>query len=102
MALPTPKEDLEHQEMFAFKEDMKSNYELNFVQAMKHEIKNHTSRKHWKHEPMNEVPYDQILRSTWAFRMKRNRSTGHVIRLKARFCADGRRQEFGVNFNETH
>ena len=49
---------------------MKSNYKLNFAQVMEHEIKNHTSRKHWKCEPMNEVHYDQILRSTWTFRMK--------------------------------
>ena len=63
-ALPTSKESLKHQEIFTFKEATLSNYELDFTLAMEHEIKNHTSRKHWKYEPMNEVPYDQILRST--------------------------------------
>ena len=101
-ATPSPKEALEHQEIFTFKEATKSNYTLNFIQAMEHEIKNHTSKKHWKYEPMNEVPYDQNLRSTWTFRIKRNRSTGDAIKFKARFCADGRRQEFGVNYNEAH
>ena len=68
---------------------------------MEHEIKNHISRKHWKHLPMNEVPHDQMLRSTWTYRIKRNRSTGGVIKFKARFCTDGRSKELGINYNET-
>ena len=51
---------------------------------------------------MSTVPCDQIMRSTWTFRIKRNRSTNEIIKFKARFCADGARQEFGVNYNETH
>ena len=81
---------------------MKICYKPQFVAAMEQEINNNTSRKHWSYCEMSTVPCDQILRSTWTFRIKRNRSTNEIIKFKARFCADGRRQEFGVNYNETH
>ena len=51
---------------------------------------------------MNEVPYDQILRSTWTLRIKRNRSTVDIIKFKATLCTDGRSQELGIIYNETH
>jgi len=69
---------------------------------MEKEMENHVERKYWKYHLKDEVPQDQILRSTWTFKIKRNRSTGEVIKYKARFCADGRRQEFGINYFETY
>ena len=48
------------------------------------------------------MPYDQILRSRHTLRIERNRSTNAIIKFKARFCADGRSQELGVNYNEAH
>ena len=59
---------------------------------MEHEIGNHASRKYWKYFPMSEVPYDQILRSNWTFRIKRNLFTGDMIKFKAMFWDDRRIQ----------
>ena len=70
--------------------------------AMMKETTNHTERKHWTHCTKSSVPYSQIIRSTWAFKIKRDRSTGEVIKFKAIFCADGRYQELGVNYHETY
>ena len=95
-------EDVVLQETFTFKEAMKSSYKPQVVAAMEQEINNHTSRKHWPYCEMSAVPHDQILRSTWTFRIKRNRSTNKIINFKARFYADSKRQEFGVNYNKTH
>ena len=49
-------EDLEHQETLTLKEPTTSKYESNFIKDVEQEIKNHTSRKHWKHYAMSEVP----------------------------------------------
>ena len=94
-------EVLEHLEIFTFKEAMKIKSKTNFIQVMEHEIKNHTSRNHLKCLPMNEVPCDKILRSTWTFLIKRNSFTGSIINFKARFCTYGKREELGINYNET-
>ena len=68
---------------------MKSPYKENFVKAMVHKIKNHTSREHWEHVRKSDAPAFLILRTTWKFRTKKNKSTGSMIKFKARICADG-------------
>ena len=80
---------------------MRSPYKEEFVSAMVQEINNYATRKHWKHIRKSEAPASQILRSTWTVCIKRHRSTGDIIKFKARFCADGRTQELGINSNET-
>ena len=89
-------------ETFTFKEAMNSPYKKQFVEAMTKEMKNHIKRNHWTYCKRSEVPIYNILRSTWTFRIKRNRSTGEVIKFKARFCADGRTQQLEVNYHETY
>ena len=68
--IPPLEEALEHQEIFTFKAAMKSEHKKNFIQAIEHGIKNHASRKHWKYLSMNEVPHDQMIRSTLSFCIK--------------------------------
>ena len=68
---------------------------------MVQEINNHDTRKHWKHIQNSNVPASLILRSTWTFYIKRNGSTGDIIKFKARYCADGRAQELDIDFHET-
>ena len=90
-------EDTELQETFTFKEEMKNSYKPQFVATMEKDVNSHASRKHWSCCETKTVLHDQILRSTWTFRIKRNRSTNAIIKFKARFYADRRSQEFGVN-----
>lgn len=89
-------------EIYTYKEAMSSSHKKEFVDAMMKEISNHTKRNHWTYCRKSSVPYSQILRSTWTFRIKRDRSTGDIKKFKARFCADGRSQEEGVNYFETY
>ena len=89
-------------EVCAFKEVMASPCKKNFVEAMEKEMHNHIKRKHWTHCKRFEVPLSCVLRSAWTFKIKINRSTGDIIKCKARFCDDGRTQRQGVNFHETH
>lgn len=85
----------------AFKEVMKIPCKEKCSSAMIKEINNHTNHKYWKYCRKSEVPLYLILRSTWTFHIKRNRSTEEIIKFKARFCVDVRTQEVGINFNET-
>ena len=101
MAALPQEEALKYQEMFTFKEAMKSKHETNFIHEIEHETNNHTSRKHWKHLTMSEVPCDQMLRSTCTFSMKCYQSTGDMIKFKATFCSDGQSQELRINYDET-
>ena len=95
-------EDIELQETLTFKEAIKSSCKPQFIAAMEQDINNHDFRKNWSRCKMNTVPYERILRSTWTFRIKRNRSKNAIVNFEARFCEEGRSQEFGVNCNETH
>ena len=60
-------------EQCTFKEAMKSPYKQKFSKAMVHEINKHATRKHWDYVRKSDVPESLILRSTWTFRIKRNR-----------------------------
>jgi len=99
-----PEEDMidPMKETFTFKEAMISPYKKNFVEVMEKEMDNHIKRKHWTYCKRDNVLFSSILRSTWTFKIKRNRSTGDIIKFKARFCADGRTQQQGINFYETY
>ena len=74
---------------------MISTWKPQSVDSMKKEINNHTSRKHWACCESHSVPFDQNLRSTWTFRIKRNYFTNAIIKFIAIFCTDGRSQELG-------
>ena len=71
-----------------FKEAMKSPCKEDFAAAMVQKTNNYANRKHWKYCRKSDAPASLILRSTWTFSIKR--STGDMIKCKARFCADGR------------
>ena len=91
----------QNKETCIFKEAMSNTHKKKFVEEMIYEIENHSSRKHWTHCLKKNVLVGQALRSTWKFRLKRNRSTGDIIKFKARFCADGMPQQLGVNRHES-
>ena len=49
---------------------------------------------------VERTPDMKVLPSTWAFKIKRF-PDGLVKKFKARFCARGDRQEYGINYWET-
>ena len=75
---------------------MSSDCKLQFMNDIEKEINIQASRKHWTYCELNFVLCDQILRSAWTFRLKRNLYTNAIMKHKARFYADERRQEVGV------
>ena len=89
-------------ETFSCKEAMISQHKKDFIEAMMKELKTHTKWNHWTYCEQSEIPYFQILRSTRVFQIKQNRCTGEAIKVKARFCVDGRSQELGTNYYETY
>ena len=48
-----------------------------------------------------DIPRSKILKSTWAFKVKRFPS-GKIRKFKARLCVRGDLQTFGVNYWETY
>ena len=75
-------------ETYSFKEAMISPHEKEFVEATMKEMKNHAERNHCACCQKSSVPYSQILRPTWTFKTKRDRSIGEVLKHEASSCAD--------------
>ena len=70
-------------ETCSFQEVTKSPYEPEFEAAMEKEIKNHANHKHWTHCVKDEIPPSMMLRSTWKFKIKRNRHNVDTIKFEA-------------------
>lgn len=74
-----------------------------FREAMEKEVRDHEDRGHWKIVPASDVPKDNPpIASVWSFKRKRIAATGHISKRKARLCAHGGQQTYGVNFWETY
>ena len=76
-------------DVFTFKEVMASAYKAKFKESMETEIPKHTNSKHWTYYKKDDMPLYETLRSMWTFRIKRNRSTGEVVKIEACFYDDG-------------
>ncbi|KAI7940779.1 hypothetical protein MJO28_013064 [Puccinia striiformis f. sp. tritici] len=74
---------------------MKSPDHLNWKEAELKEINNMKKYQVWIERPRQTE--DRPIASTWAYRKKLG-SDNQVIEYKARICAQGFRQTFGVNF----
>ena len=73
-----------------------------FVTAMQKEIDDHTKRKHWEVILRSEVPKGvKTIMTIWSFKRKRF-PDGILNKHKARLCAYGGQQQWGVNYWETH
>lgn len=79
-----------------------------FVAAMEKEIEDHTSRDHWEIMLKSDLPRDEdgrrakTIMSIWSFKRKRNPGSGNIRKHKARLCAHGGQQQWGVNYWETY
>jgi hypothetical protein len=77
---------------------MNGPYAEGYWKAAEKEIKTLEDMNVW--ETVQRQPWMNVLPSTWAFRRKVYPS-GEVRKLKARFCARGDRQIYGVDFHDT-
>lgn len=73
-----------------------------FIQAMMKEVTDHESRNHWTVLPRSEIPNGvKTILAVWSFKRKRS-PDGQVLKHKARLCAHGGMQTWGVNYWETY
>ena len=73
-----------------------------FLHAMKKELEDHISRKHWKVVPAKCIPkHKRSIPMVWSMKRKRN-PVGEIIKWKARLCVGGHRTKEFVDYWETY
>ncbi len=72
-----------------------------FVKAMMKELFDHDSRGHWEIKTRAELNYPKTIMSIWSFKCKRL-PNGDISKYKARLCAHGGQQQWGVQYWETY
>jgi len=92
----------ENNETFTFREMLKQEDSADFIEAMKKEVNDHESRGHWEVVPRSHKPLaDKSILAIWSFKRKRF-PDGRLNKHKARLCAHGGVQQWGVNYWETY
>ena len=88
----------EANESYTFKEMLKQDDRSKFVDAMEKEISDHTSRNHWDIVLRSTMPKEmKTIMAIWSFERKRF-PDGWLNKHKARLCAHGGQQQWGVNY----
>ena len=64
------------------------------------ETQDHNQKGHWVVRKRSEVNYPKTIMSIWSFKRK-HAPDGRVTKYKARLCAHGGQQQWGVNYWET-
>ena len=89
-------------EVYTFKDMLKEDDRVDFIDAMEKEISAHEKRKHWESVPRSSLPTGtKTIQAIWAFKRKRF-PCGLLNKHKARLCAHGGMQQWGVNYWETY
>ena len=92
----------ENNESYTFREMMKQDDRAAFVEAMQKEVLDHESRHHWDVVLRSDKPPDEkTIMAIWSFKRKRF-PDGRLNKHKARLCAHGGMQTWGVNYWETY
>ena len=89
-------------DIFTFKEMLQQPDRNEFVKAMLKEVSVHEQRNHWTMVPRSAVPTKaEIVIAIWSFKRKRH-PNGSLNKHKARLCAHGGMQHWGVSYWETY
>ncbi len=73
-----------------------------FIAAMLKESSKHEKQRHWDVVPRSEIPAGvKAIQAIWSFKRKRF-PDGSLDKHKARLCAHGGMQQWGVNYQETN
>jgi hypothetical protein len=87
---------------YHLKDMLKQEDKSEFISAMVKEVQDHESRNHWTVLPRSAMPIGtKSILSIWSFKRKRS-PDGRVLKHKARLCAHGGMQTWGVNYWETY
>ena len=71
-----------------------------FIQAMSVENDEHTKHKHWILRKRADCNFPKAILAVWSFKRKRF-PDGSLNKHKARLCAHGGMQQWGVHYWET-
>ena len=89
-------------ESYTFRQMLKQSDASDFIQAMIKEANDHETREHWEVIPRWQKPPDEkTILAIWSFKRKRF-PDGRINKHKARLCAHGGMQTYGVNYWETY
>lgn len=92
-SIPTPQN---------YNEAIHSDFAEYWNEAILTELRNLEAHSTWEIIPRSTLPPGtKLVDSKWAFRVKRNQA-GEVDRMKARLCARGFREIWGIHYVETH
>lgn len=87
-------------ETYTFNEAMKQKDAPSFISAMQKEADDHDGRRHWNIVRRDEAGNPQTILEIWSFKRKQH-PDGSLNKHKARLCAHGGMQQWGVNYWET-
>ena len=90
-------------ETYTYREAMQQSDAADFIRAMQKEVDDHVSRNHWSLIRRDSVPdtSSKPILSIWSFKRKRA-PDGTLLKHKARLCAHGGMQKWGVNYWDTY
>jgi hypothetical protein len=87
---------------YHLKDMLKQDDRSDFITAMVKEVADHEARNHWTVLNRSEMPEGtKTILSIWSFKRKRA-PDGRILKHKARLCAHGGMQTWGVNYWETY
>ena len=90
--------DMTNNEVFTYTKAMQQPDALQFVEAMDKEIDDHPSRGHWDIVRQSTIPPGtKTIQAIWSFKRKRY-PDGILNNHKARLCAHGGMQQWGVSY----
>lgn len=87
-------------EVYTFRDAMRQSDRKEFIEAMTKEVNDHHDRGHWKIVKRAEMNFPKTIQAVWSFKRKRH-PDGSLNKHKARLCAHGGMQQWGVNYWET-
>ena len=92
---------LSDNECYTMKEMLLQPDAKDFMMAMIDEVKAHEDNDHWEVVPRSKVGNSKTILAIWSFKRKRY-PDGSLNKHKARLCAHGGMQQWGVNYWETY
>ena len=87
-------------ETYSYREMLKQDDFRDFIQAMVKEVEDHTKRRHWVIRSRAKCNYPKTILAVWSFKRKRF-PDGSLNKHKARLCAHGGMQQWGIHYWET-
>ncbi len=89
-------------ETYTVKQMLQQEDAPSFIEAMKKEVEDHERREHWELVPRSTMTAGKkTIMMVWSFKRKRY-PDGRINKHKARLCAHGGMQQWGIDYWETY